>query len=89
VGRNVTVNLLNGGYISGGYAHSGLDEKFIINPGDVCFVKPVNINKKKHRDRQCVVTGKSRNNLIHVKFTDSDGYGYVEVSDLVPEKSGE
>lgn len=84
MGRSVTVNLLDGSYICGSYSRSGLDEKFIVNPGDTCSIKPVNIKKKKHRDRQCVVTGKSRNTLIQVKFIDASTYGYVEASDLVP-----
>lgn len=84
MGRSVTVNLLNGGYVSAGYMRSGLDEKFIINPGDTCVVKPVNVNKKKHRNRQCIVTGKARETSIQVKFLDTGRHGYVEPDDLVP-----
>lgn len=83
-GRNVTVHLLDGVIVRAGYRHSGLNENFTIHLGDVCVIRPVNSKKKKHRDRECVVTGKSRGSLIQVKFTDNDKYGYLEdVTDLV------
>jgi hypothetical protein len=85
VGRTVTVNLLDGRVVNGGYMNSQLDEKFNIHPGDVCIIQPVNTKKKKHRDRQCIVTGKSRGHLVQVKFTDDNKHGYLDdVTDLVP-----
>lgn len=86
-GRIVTVHLLNGGIIKGGYRRFDLDEKFDIHPGETCIIQPLNPNKKKHRDRKCIVTGKSRRDLIQVKFVDTNRLGYVDVSDLVPDDS--
>jgi archaellum component FlaF (FlaF/FlaG flagellin family) len=80
VGRSVTVNLSNGSYVS----TFGSVEKFVINPGDTCVIKPVNPNKKKHRDRQCIVTGKAKECSIQVRFLDTGRHGYVDPEDLVP-----
>ena len=83
-GRTVTVHLLDEKTIWGGYRREDLDERFNIHPGEECIIKPVNVNKKKHRDRRCIVTGKSRRDLVQVKFIDTKKLGYIDVQDLVP-----
>lgn len=86
-GRTVTVYLLNSGTIASRYWKLGWDETFDIHPNTVCFIRSLNVNKKKHRDRKCIVTGKAKDGLVQIKFADDNRYGYVNAADLVPEDS--
>lgn len=86
-GRTVTVHLLNGGTVASRYWKPNWDETFNIHPNTVCFIRSLNVKKKKHKDRKCIVTGKARAGLVQVKFVDDGRYGYVNAADLVPENS--
>lgn len=54
----------------------------IFTVDDEYFIKPLNPQKLKHRDRECRITG-FNGNSAKVKFLDNGCVGKVELSDLI------
>jgi hypothetical protein len=60
-----------------------------IELGKHYIVQPLNVLKKKHRDRQCIVIGFIQDETgmpidARVKFLDTNRTGRVSIRDLVP-----
>lgn len=67
--------------------NKGFEVRTVLEIGKTYVVQPDNKNKKKHRDRQCVITGFRSDDLGHafqaaVKFTDTQRAGRVDIEDL-------
>lgn len=75
--------------------HGSTERKTTLKIGGEYIVKPLNPQKKKHRDRPCVILDfvpvseqHPRDIVAKVRFLDNNRMGRAELSDLIPPSKG-
>lgn len=71
------------------YTNSGMTRSVTIELGNKYVIDPINLLKKKHRDRICMVIGFIMDERgipadVRVKFLDTNRTGRISIRDVVP-----
>lgn len=86
--RKVTINFEDGTYIiytaGNGFGDINKVEAFDFKEGDKISISPLNSRKLKNRGRQGIITNKKKDDLIGIKFFDTNKIVYVEIEGIVP-----